>query len=368
VIKDLPSTSASAINKALIDLRESGGAIALGRVLTLLVVTDDADAERAIADANHASREHPCRILVAASGPRRGGARLDAQVRVGGDAGASEVVVLRTFGPLVDHVESVVVPLLLPDAPIVAWWPGAAPELPAEAPVGRLAQRRIVDSAAAPRPMKALAAQRKNYRPGDTDLAWSRLTLWRAVLAAGLDEAGNRSIDQLTVTGGADSPSAELMAAWLALRLRTPVTRARSRTGSGLVSVRITRKDGTLDVIRPDDEDATLAVPGKPPRRISLPKRPDRDCLAEELRRLDPDDVYADVVTKGLAKLSGGRQPSARQAESTGAAPSTTEAKKTTDKPVRPRRTPRRAQASEESQPAERSTSEAEPALAGTPS
>ncbi len=342
MIKELPSTNAAAVNKALIDLRESGGAIALGRVLTLLIVSNEDDAERAIAAANDASREHPCRILVAVSGPKRGGPRLDAQVRVGGDAGASEVVVLRTFGPLVEHAESVVVPLLLPDAPIVAWWPGTPPDHPSTAPVGRLAQRRIVDAAQASRPVAMLTTLAKAYTPGDTDLAWSRLTLWRAVLAAALDESGNSAVDQITVSGGSNSPSAQLMAGWLALCLRHPVARARSRAGSGLISVRITRRDGTIDLIRPDDEDATLAVPGRPARRISLPKRSDRDCLAEELRRLDPDEVYADVLTKGLTRLDRRRRPTARQALAAGDAPSPDEATSVTRSRVRPKREPRR--------------------------
>jgi len=34
-----------------------------------------------------------------------------------------------------------------------------------------------------------------------------------------------------------------------------------------------------------------------------LPKRLDRDCLAEELRRLDPDEIYHTVLTEGLARL-----------------------------------------------------------------
>ena len=43
--------------------------------------------------------------------------RLDAQIRIGGDAGASEVVVLRAFGEVADDPESLVTGLLLPDAP-----------------------------------------------------------------------------------------------------------------------------------------------------------------------------------------------------------------------------------------------------------
>jgi glucose-6-phosphate dehydrogenase assembly protein OpcA len=48
---------------------------------------------------------------------------------------------------------------------------------------------------------------------------------------------------------------------------------------------------------------ATLTQPGQPERRVSLPPRSDRDCLAEELRRLDDDEIYAEVLTEGLKLL-----------------------------------------------------------------
>ena len=43
MIIDLPSTTTAAVNHALIDVRERGGAVALGRVLTLVIITDDSD-------------------------------------------------------------------------------------------------------------------------------------------------------------------------------------------------------------------------------------------------------------------------------------------------------------------------------------
>jgi len=136
----------------------------------------------AVDAANEASKEHPCRVVVVARGLKRAGTRLDAQIRVGGDAGASEVLVLRLYGPLADHGDSVLVPLLLPDCPVVAYWPGAAPAIPAEDPIGKLAQRRITDSAAAHQPIKALESRRGSYAEGDTDLAWTRLTPWRSTV------------------------------------------------------------------------------------------------------------------------------------------------------------------------------------------
>jgi glucose-6-phosphate dehydrogenase assembly protein OpcA len=303
VIIDLPDTDTGAVARELVDLRESGGAVALGRVLTLIIVTDDARPEDSIRAANDASREHPCRVIAVIRGNRRGSPRLDAQVRVGGDAGASEVIVLRLYGPLVEHGDSCVVPFLLPDAPAVAWWPGVPPERPSEDPIGRMAQRRITDAAATSRPMKTIEQSASWHVQGDTDLAWSRITLWRGLLAAAFDQPPHEPARSATVTGGLDSPSAELMAAWLALTLRCPVTRSRTPAGSGLVSVVVDRPSGPVELVRPEGSVATLTQPGQPDRRISLAPRSDRDCLAEELRRLDPDEIYAEVLTEGLKLL-----------------------------------------------------------------
>lgn len=50
---------------------------------------------------------------------------------------------------------------------------------------------------------------------------------------------------------------------------------------------------------------ATLVQPGQPDRIIALPPRSDAECLSDELRRLDADEVYADTLVRGLGKVSG---------------------------------------------------------------
>ena len=303
MIIDLPATTTSAVNSKLVHLRETGGAVALGRVMTLVLVTDDVDADQAIEAANDASREHPCRVIALARSNRRGTSRLDAQIRVGGDAGASEVIVLRLYGPLVDHGDSVVVPLLLPDTPVVDWWPGSAPEKPAEDPIGMMAARRITDASASKNPARTLADRAANYSPGDTDLAWTRITRWRALLAAALDQPPYEPVTRATVSGASDSPSTDLLAAWLGHRLRCEVVRKKTAAGTGLVGVELERASGPVTLWRPDGDVATLTQPGQPERRIAMPRRSDVDCLLEELRRLDPDEVYAETLAKGLPML-----------------------------------------------------------------
>jgi glucose-6-phosphate dehydrogenase assembly protein OpcA len=325
VIIDLPSTNSSKINKSLVEMREKGGAAALGRVLTLVIVTEDSASEDPIAAANAASFEHPCRVIVVARGSKRASARMDAQIRVGGDAGASEVVVVRLYGPLVDHGESVVVPLLLADAPVVVWWPGEAPEVPSKDPIGMLAERRITDAASARRPVAQLAKRRDSYQPGDTDLSWTRITRWRGLLASTLDQPPHDKVTAVTVAGAADSPSADLLAAWLALALKCPVQRTKSpaKAGPGLHSVVLKRRAGDISLVRPQTITAELTVANQPERHVALPRRGLRDCLSEELRRLDADEVYAEVLTKGMALVakhaSGEGRPTATKATAAGA-------------------------------------------------
>ena len=327
MIVDLPNTTTVAISKKLVRLRQDTGAMALGRVLTMLIVVDEADAEGAIEAANDASRQHPCRIIAVVIGNKRGQSRIDGQIRVGGDAGASEVIVLRLYGPLTDHGRSVVIPLMLPDSPVVAWWPTAAPANVSTDPIGSMAQRRITDAAEASSPKAALKGRAKNYARGDSDLAWSRITLWRGLLAAALDQPPFEPVLEATVTGGTDSPSTDLLAAWLAQTLKCPVTRARTRAGTGMVSVRLERRSGAIDLVRPDGAIATLTQPGQPTRRISLARRATAECLADELRRLDPDEIYDETIRKGLPRI-GARSVTASEAVREGEAPSVAEAER----------------------------------------
>ncbi|MFZ2512281.1 MAG: glucose-6-phosphate dehydrogenase assembly protein OpcA, partial [Gordonia sp. (in: high G+C Gram-positive bacteria)] len=109
MIIDLPDTTTRDISKKLVSMRKSGGEVTVGRVLTLIIDTDPGEAaEEAMRASNEASREHPCRIVVVIRADPSGPTRLDAQIRVGGDAGASEVVVLTLVGELTEHAHAVV--------------------------------------------------------------------------------------------------------------------------------------------------------------------------------------------------------------------------------------------------------------------
>ena len=304
MIVDLPDTTTNAVNKALIKLRDEGGAVALGRVLTLVIDAQGGDVEPAIEAANEASREHPCRVIVLV--PTEDGApadRLDAQVRVGGDAGASEVIVLRASAEMLEHADTLVMPLLLPDAPIVAWWPNELPATPVEDPLGRMAQRRITDSLACSDPTASLLRLRDGHVAGDTDLAWTRLTIWRGLLAAALDQPPREPVTSAVVSGNSTHPSVVLLAAWLAQFLRCPVEIDRQDDAKAVTRVVLERRSGPVIIDRPDARIAHLTQPGQPERKVAMPLRELRECLSEELRRLDPDEVYGETLVKGLRRV-----------------------------------------------------------------
>ena len=294
MIVDLPDTSTNAINKKLDELRGRVGAITLGRVLTLVIAPDtDAVVEESIEAANAASHEHPSRVIVVMSGdPDATDARLDAELRVGSDSAAGEVVVLRLSGPLADHAASVVVPFLLPDIPVVAWWPDIAPAVPAQDPLGRLAIRRITDATNGADPLSAIKSRLPGYTPGDTDLAWSRITYWRALLASALDQPPHEPITSALVSGLKTEPALDVLAGWLASRIDGPVRRA-----VGDLKVELTRNSETVRLSRPQEGmTATLSRTARPDALLPLPRRETRECLAEDLRRLDPDVIYLSAL------------------------------------------------------------------------
>lgn len=298
---DLTDTTASKINKALAQGRRAIGTPAVGMVLTMVVVTDEENAHDALKAAEEASREHPSRTLVviehAARSPRdRQGNRLDAEVRVGADAGTGETVLLRPYGEITDFIDSAVLPLLLPDAPVVVWWPVDAPDTPTEDPLGALAQRRITDLYAVEQSRPVLEARARSYAPGDTDLAWTRLTPWRSTLAAALDQA-RIEVVSAAVESEAGNPSAELLARWIEARLNVPVERIVS-AGPVITAVRLGTGCGDIAISRPEGPLATLSIPGQPTRSFALKVRTTAELIAEELRHLGADEMYA-VALRG---------------------------------------------------------------------
>ena len=298
---DLTDTTTGAIHEALTQARRRMGGPASGTVLTLIIVTDESEQYDAVRAASQAGREHPSRILAVITRRPKAESRLDAEIRVG-ETGPGETILLRMYGLLGQHADSVVAPLLAPDVPVVTWWPDEAPPAPSVDPLGTVAQRRVTDAAASDTPQDMLLTLAKAYKPGDTDLSWTRATSWRTLLAATLDQPYPALLSG-EVLAEPGNPSADLIAAWLGSRLGIPVHRGES-DGPGITEVSFETADGKVSLSRPDGRNATLAWPGRPERRVALHRRETADLVAEELRRLEPDEVYAETL-RALAASAG---------------------------------------------------------------
>lgn len=300
-------TTGTAVVKALSAERRLAGAVSSGLALTLVVVVDEKRVAEAEAAATRAAAQHPCRLLVVVR--RRPDApepRLDAEVLIGGRLGPGEAVVMRMYGRLALHAESVVLPLLAPDAPVVTWWYGEPPTLIAHDPLGVFAGRRVTDSSLAPDPLAALAQRARDYVPGDTDLAWTRTTPWRGLCASAFDSVDSPAT-AVRVTGEADDTARELLTGWLSARLGQPVEKI-DQEGLSVRQVEFDLADGSqMCLTRGEGRTVTLSRSGQPDRTLPLAPRELGDLLAEELQRLDSDDTYAEALAIGRGPVTAGR-------------------------------------------------------------
>jgi glucose-6-phosphate dehydrogenase assembly protein OpcA len=316
-------TTGSAVVKELAAQRRTGGAVLSGVALTLVVVADESRVSEAEEAATHAAEMHPCRVLVVVRRQLEAPVpRLDAEVLIGGRLGPGEAVVMRMYGRLGLHAESVVLPLLAADAPVVGWWHAAPPENLATDALAVFADRRITDSSIAEDPRAALRTRAADYAPGDTDLAWTRTTAWRAILASTLDSVSGRRGEPVHVLGGriegdAANPSAQLLAGWLSSRCGCPIAvedGGRKPNSSGVDSVSLQLdQDEQVQISADRRGGAVINQPNRPDTTVALPDRPLGDLLSEELRRLDSDEPYSDALeaatgVTGLADRSPVRE------------------------------------------------------------
>jgi glucose-6-phosphate dehydrogenase assembly protein OpcA len=216
---------------------------------------------------------------------------------------------MRMFGRLTLHAESVVVPLLAPDVPVVTWWHGLPPDRLATDPLGVVAERRITEVAQSSDPIGALRQRAEDYAPGDTDLAWTRSTPWRTILAGALDTAMS-AVSAVSITAAPNDPTAPLLRGWLANRLRLEPGFHPGGPAIQRVDLRFT--NGEEMGLHREGGSATLHRTGLPDRVLPLTRRLLGDQLAEELRRLDADQPYAAALQYATGVTGITDRPSSR--------------------------------------------------------
>jgi len=304
-------TTGTEVVKALAEERSTGGGVTSGLALTLVVVLDEKDTRDVEAAVSVAAARHPMRVLavirrqIEAPVPR-----LDAEVEIGGRYGPIESVMLRMYGRLALHAESVTLPLLAPDAPVVTWWYSETPDVIAHDPLGVFADRRITNVIRDPDPAASLRQRAIDYAPGDTDLTWTVITPWRAALASAFDTVHAPAVS-VTVRGNPVDPSAQLLAGWLSdcLGLYVPVEAAE---GKYISSVDVSFADDHHVRLRNDGYKLVMSRPGQLDSIAPFPNRSTGDVLAEELRRLDADEIYAEALGAVTGQTDLNSRPATR--------------------------------------------------------
>jgi glucose-6-phosphate dehydrogenase assembly protein OpcA len=301
------------------DQKESGGVLR-ACAMTLLVVAENEDAAQGVRRTlGGVMHDHPCRAIVLRLSP---GAEMEARVfaECWLPSGSqkqicAEGIELTSDAAHLDEAAQLMLPLIVPDLPVVLWLHGGiafAPN-PGANPLLKLAQKVIVDSGSAADAASGLAAVRALRSPTRrvADLAWTRLTGWRESLANAF--TCNRSLAIASVRiqhAGAASTSVLYFERWMkraipsaAIKLEQaklePVT-----GGEGLRAVILSGQGDAVTVALSGEEAIEMRVGDKHARTL-LPSTSDEALLREELSIPDADPVY-DGVLEAMSESSKG--------------------------------------------------------------
>lgn len=307
------AVSPASIELELSQLRAEAAGVKDGvrtHIVDLVAYTDDpAVADELASSIAGLRHSRPSRALIACG--RIDAAEVHAEASVfcsPMQEGGKAVVcceVVRLDGPAAgDGLASMAASLLLPDLPVFLLW-AAPPDF--DRPVFRslraLATRLVTDSTRFPDTLGRLGALVAQDREVVTDLAWTKITGWREVVASifddpdhlgALGELEHVAIDHVR---GSDA-QARLLGGWLvastgcdASVTATPVDRADMRAGS-LTRVGLDCGGRRYTVARPQEGVAAITAPGRAPRRVALRVPPLPVLIGEELEFLTNDHAF----------------------------------------------------------------------------
>ncbi len=183
-----------------------------------------------------------------------------------------------------------------------------------------MAIRRITDATGADDPTATIKSRLGSYTAGDTDLAWSRITYWRALLTSALDQPPHEQIVSATVSGLATEPALDIRRAGL----RTVSTAGPEADGSLFVRTAAHQRrphrdqpSAGRDHRNPEPRRAAGCTgcpgatrgPGLPRggtassrSRRDLRGRPDR--TVEEWNMFDPNEIHRFADTDALVRAA----------------------------------------------------------------
>ncbi len=257
-----PSAIEAALRSLLTQARQQSASYVPARALNLVCVVDREYAGEVANRLRGVGRYHASRTVVCSISPGR--TTLDATATIAAPAETTagvhtptlETVVIEMGPAHLNHLETIVDPLVVTDISTVVWSPhGHSDAL--DALLG-LAQVVLVDSVDEPEPADAFLRLRELMeRSYVVDLAWLRSTPWRERIAATFDPVKLRGdlrlISEVTVRHHPDSASAGLLyVGWLASRLGWKLERLREHGDGARTGRAHTRRQDVAVRLEPD--------------------------------------------------------------------------------------------------------------------
>jgi glucose-6-phosphate dehydrogenase assembly protein OpcA len=305
---------------------EHAAAEARASTLNLVAVARTSEEERRVSHTlERMSVHHPSRTLILLAQEQHPTPKLEATVSaftdvVGPRLVANEQVLLHAHGPTAEHLASVVAPLLVPDLPVMLWWPGR-PHYEGRLfnELADLCDRLIIDSDDGLEPGRDFGrllhvARRRTAQIAVGDFNWARLLPWRQVAAQFFDPLtvrdqlrSIRAVEAWSGSSGSDA-QARLMCGWVQSRLarldvRVDRTlRQDDQAPAGLCRLNLRGEGGhTRFTItgKPNECLATdMEIDGRsyPERTVRIATRDPADLLAVEMVETGHEATYEEAL------------------------------------------------------------------------
>ena len=321
----MPQTTAVEPDKILRELhdlweqlgrdQQTAGGVLRACAMTLMVATDSgagqADADSVRQTIGVLMHDHPSRAIVLI--PREGSeisARVFAEcwMPLGGQRQICAEGIEITADPVQStNVARLLVPLIAPDLPVVLWCRGARAFLDRSLdPLFPLAGKIIFDSGTARHAPSAIEFLRRLRKGGCgvADLAWTRLTGWREIVAHffddGLADAHSVTSARLTHGGAAPGSSVLYFAQWIERavpRAQVIIESGGGSTGGepGLRAVVMSGGGAEFSIELRESSCVEVRAGGNSAHSL-LPPIPDDALMREELSILGTDPVFDRVL------------------------------------------------------------------------
>ncbi len=288
---------------------ESGAGVLRACTLTLVVLSEASGDATALEETIAALMpEHPARTIVvklSGAGERALAEHVYAQCWMPfgqrRQICCEQIEITASDAALAD-LPSVVLPLTAPDLPVIVWSRSARLfDLPPFDAIARMATKVVVDSAGFADPKRTLRLLAKTAQGGVLlgDLAWTRLTRWREMLARLFENrdylAKLARISSVRVVHHEDAATAAwYMGAWIVDALRDAGVRAKVVVGAGRgpAPLSVELAGGGFRVALARCQDRLVITVDNAENCTNLPQPGDGLLMREELGIVRRDTVF----------------------------------------------------------------------------